>query len=156
MEISFSKIIMIGLVLLALSIVSIVFIGAYSQYSEVHLYMSRQAMKSSSKTVAVVACYTNRTSGHNYTAIHLYNYGEDEYDDNLTVFAYNGSHLPEYYEGKVFRDVRGARVIIPAKELIEVDVNLTDVGLNYNSEDYSLVLYWLEAGDVEVVRCLSP
>ncbi len=168
MELSFSKLAMVGIVLVALAIVSTAFIRAYSQYSEAHTYISRLSSKASSKSIAVVSCYTNTTyrlSGgnlipdHNYTAIHFYNYGDWVYTDRISVFySETGENLTIYYNGTKYSEANGTVMSFPAKELVEVDVNLTDLPSvsSYPSEDYYLVIMWLESGDVEVVRCYSP
>lgn len=166
MELSFSKLAMIGIVLVALGIVSVAFMRAYGQYTEAHSYMSKLSSKASSRTVEIVACYTNVTyrvkSGklipdHSYTAIHLYNYGDSEYSDRVTVYhSETGKNLTLYLNGKKYALRNGTLIEFPSKSLLEVDVNLTDIGLSYPTEDYYLVVMWLESGDVEVVRCYSP
>ncbi len=168
MELSFSKLAMIGIVLVALAIVSTAFIQAYAQYSEAHSYMSKLSNKAASRSVTVVACFTNvtyRISGgnlipdHNYTAIHLYNYGDWTYADRVAIFyGETGESLPIYYNGTRYASPNGTELVFPPKELVEVDVNLTDLlsVSSYPAGDYYLVVMWLESGDVEVVRCHSP
>lgn len=168
MELSFSKLAMVGIVLVALGIVSVAFMRAYSQYTEAHLYMSKLSSKASSKTVEILACYTNTTyrmvhgtpvRDHNYTAIHFYNYGDSNYSDRITIYySETGDNLSLYFNGTKYTLRNGTLIKFLPKRLLEVDVNLTDIGQSYSdiNEDYDLVVMWLESGDVEVVRCHSP
>ncbi len=136
MEETISKVVLISVVLIALALVFVAFVRAQSQYQEAEIHENKIIANASRKTLALLYCFTNATSGN--TMLHIYNYGSSNYTARLVVF--HGNEI--LFNGSVE---------FPAKKMKVISLS-PPAG---NPSEYKLVIVWLESGELEVVRCLG-
>ena len=115
------------------------FVKAQSLYQEAQFQVNRIVTNSNSRTLNVIYCYTNVSTGN--AEIHIYNYGNDDYRGRLVIFYGNNVMINE-------------TIAFPSKEVTPVVIP-PPAGESYPSE-YEMILLWIDSGDVQVVKCIGP
>ncbi len=134
-----SKVAIIGIVLVALALILNVFVRSQSLYQEAQFHMSQVVDASNRRTLSVVHCFTNLTT--NNSNVHVYNYGEANYSTHVVIY---------YGDQVVFE----SDLSFPPKNITVIEISPPE-GNTFPS-DYSFVIFWMDAGEVEVVRCVGP
>ncbi|MEM3372173.1 MAG: hypothetical protein QXO55_06165 [Candidatus Korarchaeum sp.] len=131
-----TKLALLGIVLVSLSVVLFAFVRAQSIYQESQLHMSRIARNANSRTLSLLYCFTNATDGK--IELHIYNYGSSDLVRRLAVFGSDGTLLI------------GDAFTFPKKRMTVVRVNASGP-----SSQYYLILIWPDSGEIDVVECIG-
>lgn len=131
-----TKLVLIGIVLVSLSVVLFAFVRAQSIYQESQLHMNQIARNANTRTLATLYCFTNPDSGK--IELHIYNYGSQDLTRKLAIF-YGDSIL------------RNDAFTFQSKRMTVIEL---DSPLNL-PQQYELILIWPDSGEIDVAECVG-